>query len=245
MKTAVRFALLLAALTPAPASAQDPGMSEVVVTGSRIPSPNYDNDGQVVQIRPSRPAIGLRRTADFAVMIVTIAGDTREAEPRRAEILNMVRSAIDLAGRSGVELGTGSLIVEPLTAANFRNLPMVNDGRPDTDRVTFLAKVRLDNATDATAAVERIERFVRAVPASGRAEMRKVGELGLSVVAPDQYRGQILDLIAADSRTAAGRFGTNYAVEVTGLDRPVEWMRASLTEVFLYVPYSVTVRPGS
>jgi hypothetical protein len=156
----------------------------------------------------------------------------------------MVRSAIDLAGRSGVELATGTLIVEPLTAANYRNLQMANDGRPDTDRVTFLVKARLDNTTDAAAALQRIERFVRAVPAAGRAEMRQIGELGLSVVAPDQYRGQILDLIATDANATAARFGTNYAVEAVGLDRPVEWMRASLTEVFLYVPYNITVRPA-
>lgn len=176
---------------------------------------------------------------------VNIAGDTRETATRREEILNMVRSALDLAARSGVELATGTLIVEPLTAANYRNLQMYNDGRPDTDRVTFLVKVRLDGTTDAAAAIQRIERFVHAVPASGRAEMRRVGELGLSVVAPDQYRGQILDLIAADSRAAATRFGPTYAVEVVGLERPVEWMRASLTDVFLYVPYGVTVRPAS
>jgi hypothetical protein len=243
MKIAVRFALLSALILPAAALAQDPGMNEVVVTGSRIPR-NLDNDDPVT-VLTSRPAIGLRRTADFAVINVNIAGDTRETATRREEILNMVRSALDLAARSGVELATGTLIVEPLTAANYRNLQMFNDGRPDTDRVSFLVKVRLDSATDAAAAIQRIERFVHAVPASGRAEMRRVGELGLSVVAPDQYRGHILDLIAADSRAAAARFGPNYAVEVVGLDHPVEWMRASLTDVFLYVPYGVTVRPAS
>jgi hypothetical protein len=39
------------------------------------------------------------------------------------------------------------------------------------------------------------------------------------------------------------KLGADYAVEVKGLDRPVEWSRASLTEVLLYVPYSYTVVP--
>ncbi|HEV2818849.1 MAG TPA: TonB-dependent receptor [Allosphingosinicella sp.] len=239
MKTVARLGLLLLLLAPAAVPAQDPGMNEVMVTGSRIPR-NFGNNEPVI----SRPAIGLRRTADFAVMIVTVAGDTREEQRRRDEIFAMVRSAIELAGRSGVELATGAIIVEPLTIDNYRGLPLTNDGRPDSEQVTFLVKTRLGGETDAAAALQRIERFVRAVPAAGRAEMRRVGELGLSVVAPDQYRGQILDLIAADSRAAAARFGPNYAVEVAGLDRPVQWMRASLTEVFLYVPYNVTVRPA-
>jgi hypothetical protein len=237
MSIIVRLCLLLLALLPAPALAQDPGMNEIIITGSRIARGSTDPGA-------NRPAIGLRRTADFAVMYVSIAGDTRETERRREEMLTMVRSAIDLAQRSGVELATGDFIVEPLTAANYRNLPMMNDGRPDTDRVAFLVKTRLGADTDAASALQRIERFVRAVPATGRAEIRPSGSLTLSVVAPDQYRGQILDLIAADARTAAARFGPSYAVEARGLDRPVEWMRASLTEVFLYVPYNIVVRPA-
>jgi hypothetical protein len=236
MPIVTRFALLLLALLPAsPASAQDPGMAEIIVTGSRI---DRDEPGG------NRPAIGLRRTADFAVMYVSIVGDTRETERRREEILTMVRSAIDLAGRSGIELSTGDFILAPLTAANYRTLQMVNDGRPDTDRVTFLVKTRLAGEADGNAALQRIEQFVRAVPAAGRAEMRPSGALTLSVVAPDQYRGQILDLIAADSRATAQRFGPTYAVEASGLDRPVEWSRASPTEIILYVPYSIVVRPG-
>lgn len=238
MTLVARFALplLMLMLAPAPALAQDPGMAEVMVTGSRVTDRDEPGGG--------RPAIGLRRTADFAVMYVSIVGDTRETDRRREEILTMVRSAIDLAGRSGIELSTGDFILAPLTAANYRTLQMVNDGRPDTDRVTFLIKTRLSGEADGNAALQRLQQFIRSVPANGRAEIRPTGELTLSVVAPDQYRGQILDLIAADSRATALRFGPNYAVEASGLDRPVEWSRASPTEVILYVPYSIVVRPA-
>ena len=230
-----RWVLLSLILMPAPTLAQDPGMNEIIVTGSRRSQDDFDQ---------SRPAIGLRRTADFAVMYVTIAGDTRDIERRREEIFTMVRGAIEQAQRSGVELATGDFIIEPLTIDNYRNLPMSNDGRPDTDRVTFLVKTRLAADTDGASAVERIDRFVRAVPAVGRAEIRRTGQLTLSVVAPDQYRERILELVAADSQAAAARFGPGYAVEARGLDRPVEWMRASLTDVFLYVPYNIVVRPA-
>lgn len=230
-----KLALPLVALLSSASWAQDLGEAEIVVTSARREADDFDE---------SRPAVGLRRTADFAVMGVSIAGDTRDMERRREEIWAMVRSAIELAGRSGIELATGEFVLEPLTLANYRNLPMMNDGRPDTDRINFLAKARLGAGTDAAAAIERIERFVRAVPATGRAEIRRSGELTLSVVGPDQYRGEILDLIAADSRAAAARFGPSYAVTATGLDRPVEWMRAGLTEVFLYVPYNIVVVPA-
>lgn len=41
----------------------------------------------------------------------------------------------------------------------------------------------------------------------------------------------------------ATKMGPDYAVEAHGLERPIEWTRASLTEVFLYVPYDYAVVP--
>ena len=81
------------------------------------------------------------------------------------------------------------------------------------------------------------------MPAVGRAEMEPQGELTLSVVRPDQYRGAIIDLVAADAYATAATMGPDYAIEAKGLERPVEWSRASLTEVFLYVPYRYDVVP--
>jgi hypothetical protein len=224
---------LLACAAPAPAQ-DDLGAGEIIVTAARREADDYD---------AAVPAVGLRRVADFAVQVVTVTGDTRDAAKRREEIYAMIRGAIELAGRRpGIELATGELVVERLTQANYRDLPLSSDGRPDTDRTSFLVKTSLSGG-DAKAALDRIDAFIKAVPSVGRAEMRGTGNLTLSVVAPAQYRGQILDLVAADARATAARLGPGYGVDARGLDRPVEWTRASLTEVFLYVPYSYGVVP--
>jgi len=217
------------------ASAQSgAALEEVVVTAMRRDADNYDE---------RIPAIGLRRIADYAVQQVYVAGDTREADQRRSEIYAMIKGAIELAtGRGGIELATGEMVVEPLTLTNYRNLPLQNDGRPDSERTSFLIKTRL-SGVDAKAALERIHNFIKSVPTVGRAELKPQGELTLSVVGPDQYRGQIIDLVAADARQTAAKLGQDYAVQAKGLDRPVEWSRASLTEVFLYVPYAYDVLP--
>jgi hypothetical protein len=236
MRTSFCLALLLATSPPAlaqDANSQDYSSNEVVVSANRRQFGNYE------QI----PLVGLRRTADFAVQYASIAGDTRDTPKRREEIFAMVRSAILLAGQHGVDLATGQVIVEPLTLENYRNLPLMNDGRPDSDRVSFIVKTRLAEAGDAKAALERIEAFIKSVPPVGRAEMRMDGGLTLSVVGPNKYRGQIIDLISADAKATGARLGPDYAVEARGLDRPVEWSRATLTEVFLYVPYNYTVVP--
>ena len=240
------LALLLATLA-APAGAQNIGESEIIVTGSRIARPNYDPDNPISTIETLRPpAIGLTRLADFAVQVVTIEGDTRDEQKRRDEIFGMVRKAIELAGkRGGIELATGQFVVEPLTLANYRNLELEeDDDRDEVEQVSFLVKARLAAGMDAKAALDRIEAFIKAVPAVGRAEMEADGDLTLSVVGPDQYRDAIVERVAADAKAMAARLGPAYAVHANGLDRPVEWARASLTEVYLYVPYSYSVVPA-
>ncbi|HEY1606930.1 MAG TPA: TonB-dependent receptor [Allosphingosinicella sp.] len=225
---------LLLLICATPALTQDLTGSEIVVTGTRVRS---DNDDSI-------PAIGLRRVADYAIQQVDVVGDTRDPQKRRDEIFQMIRGAIALAPKSsGVELATGDLVVEPLTLDNYRNLPLHADNRPDTDKTSFLVKTRLAANGDAKAALDRISAFIKAVPTVGRAEMRPSGDLTLSIVAPDQYRSRIIDLVAADAKATAAKLGPDYAVEAKGLDRPVEWSRASLTEVFLYVPYSYTIVP--
>jgi hypothetical protein len=222
-------------MSAAPALAQDLTGSEIVVTGTRRSADNYD---------AAIPAIGLRRVADYAIQEVVVVGDTREQARRRDEIFQMIRGAIALAGKSGgIELATGEMVVEPLTLDNYRNLPLQTDGRPDTDRTSFMVKTRLSANGDAKAALDRISAFIKSVPTVGRAEMRPTGDLSLSIVSPDQYRGRIVDLVSADAHATAAKLGPDYAVEARGLDRPVEWSRASLTEVFLYVPYSYTIVP--
>jgi hypothetical protein len=246
---AVRIALSLLAMLPAPAFAQDINAGEVVVTGTRARQvymdPRTNTAVETEEDASALPSIGMRRRADFALLPVIVAGDTRELDQRRAEILTMVRSALDLARRSGIELAIGDFFVVPLTAENYRTLIFRGDGRPDSERVAFFVKTRLGaSADEANQAITRLEQFVRSVPAAGRAEMRAAGALTLSIVAPDQYRSQILDLVAEDARAIAGRFGPQQQVEAHGLDRPVEWRRAGVTEVFLYIPYRLVFRPA-
>jgi hypothetical protein len=216
---------------------------EVIVTAMRRTSYASDDDesGPASRI----PAIGLKRTADFAVWFVNITGDTRDGQKRRDEVYAMLKNAIEIAGRrGGIELGTGTSVVEPLTLANYRNVPLVNAGRIDTDRVNFIVKTRLGGGIDAKAALDKVEAFIKSVPAVGRAELTRDNDLTLSVVDPDQYRGAVADLVAADARTYAAKIGANYGVEVKGLDRKIEWTRASLTEVMLYLPYSYVIMPA-
>src|SRR6185369_8950221 len=73
--TMTRKAFLLAALLYGTSSAfaQDYGNDEIMVTAMRREAENYSAEV---------PAVGLRRTADFAIVEVSITGDSRDSEQR-------------------------------------------------------------------------------------------------------------------------------------------------------------------
>ena len=228
----------------APAFAQDDGTSEIVVTAMKRLTPD-DEDRIKEKPVPVPAAVQmLRRTADFAIQQVTIASDTVGEDEAKKEVFAMVRKAIDLAGSSGVLVASGEIVVEPLTMANYNDL-QVGDDDDDVDGqfVKFLVKVPLAPGIDAKAALAKIDQFIKKVPQVGRAEMKPYSELTLSVVNPEQYRGAIIDLVAKDTAATSAKFGAGYGVEVTGLDKPVQWKRAGLTEVQLFLPANSTIRP--
>jgi hypothetical protein len=233
----------LLALMPLPLLAQDNGLGEIIVTASRrevAGAASEDDADSAARV----PAIRLRRTADYAVWFVNITGDTREAARRQQEIYDMLKNAVTLAGRNGgIELGTGTYVVEPLTMANYRNVPLTGAGRSDSERANFIIKTKLVGGLDAKAALAKVEAFIKAVQPVGRAELTRNDDQTLSIVNPDQYRTAIADLVAADAKGYAARFGPEYRVEISGIDKPVEWSRASLTEVVLYLPYSYRIVP--
>lgn len=217
----------------ATAAAQDLQSQEIVVTGSRIDQSDYSD---------MQPAVGLRRQADFLVQRAVIRGDTRDGDEREEEIRAMLLRAIEQAGRSGVELAIGDYIVTQLTAANAADLALTGDRRPDSEMISFLVKAPLAGSS-VEAAQRRIQGFIEAVPEVGRAQMDTLGDPTLSIVGPDSYRAAIIAEVAADAKRQADVMGDGYAVELTGLNMPVQWSRAGPGEVLLYIPYELSVVP--
>ncbi|MBN8820294.1 MAG: TonB-dependent receptor [Sphingomonas sp.] len=220
-------------LLAAPLQAQDLNSAEIVVTANRVEQDSYSRD---------MPAVGLRRPADYLVQQVVIRGDTRDPKERRREIYEMLGKAVGMATKSGIELAYGDYILTPLTAENVTDLALKNDNRPDSQRVDFLVKVRLSGVTGQQAEA-KIAKFIDAVPEVGRAQMDAFDDSTLSVVGPDSYRQKIAAVIAEDARMLAQTVGEGYAVEIEGLNMPVQWTRAGASDVLLYIPYKLTVVP--
>ena len=232
MKRTVAIALAMILIQPA--SAQDLGQQEVVVTASRIEQDNYQRD---------MPAVGLRRTADFLVQEVVIRGDTRDPKQRALEIRQLLQKAVQLASKQGVQLAFGDYILTPLTMANLDEITLTNDNRPDSQKIEFLVKAPLGGKESGTTAEKRIEDYVEAVPEVGRAQMDMSGESSLSIIGPDNYRVQIADKVMEDARALSAKMGSDFAVTIEGLNMPVLWTRAGPSEVMLYIPYKLVIVP--
>lgn len=217
----------------APTSAQDLERQEIVVTGSRIDQDDYLD---------FQPAVGLRRKADFLVQQVTIRGDTRDPKQRVAEIRAMLRKAIELGPKGGIELAQGEYVITQLTLGNAEDLELEDDRRPDSQRIDFLIKASLAGRT-VEQAQAAIAKFIEDVPEVGRAQMEEMGDATLSVIGPDSYRPAVIAAVVEDAKRQSALMGEGYGVELTGLNMPVQWARSSPGEVLLFIPYELKVRP--
>ena len=209
-----------------------PPLGEVMVTANRQNAPYYRQD---------RPVVGLRRPADAAVMAFTVTSDSRDYAVRKQEIQTVLSAAMSKAKAAGFELVIGNFQLEPLTDQNRKDLSYEYGGRVDTSRVTIMAKTRLAGSADA--ARERLETFINSIKGSGRAAVETAGTIQLTVINPDQYRDQVLKLVAEDARHNAALFGPEFTFNVSGTDLPIVWTQVSSTEVFLFVPYRYNINP--
>ena len=202
------------------------------------------------------------------VRTITITSDSRDGAMRTREVEAMLLSALDLADREGLSLVTGVYEVTVVTKANWRDLFPGLVGKPasdddddddddeDDDDSSTVSPGFVDNGNEATVTLKvktkltgsiaeaqgRITRFVKKVPPNGRAQMAQQGQLALTIINPEQYRDEIYRRIAAGTKHAIEFYGSDYGAEITGLDREIKWEQANSSEVFLFIPYSFTVR---
>ncbi len=270
-RTLSRIVAMALLATPLQVSAQeDESMGEVIVTAQRR-SERLPSVMTSLPYLDRRPAIGLRRTADGVVRRIEIGSDSRSEDMRRSEVQAMLLAALDRASRDGLSLVTGELEVKEVTRENWRTLfpalasPSTTSDDEDEDNsydededegngkvqpgfeddgstatARLMIKARLTGTIDD--AQRKVSAFVKAVPATGRSEIRQLGTMALTIVNPEQYREEINARIARSALQAASPYGAGYGVEVTGLDRAIAWAQVSNTEVFLYIPYAFAVR---
>lgn len=238
------FLALLLAFQANAALAQDFDVDEeqvnfqdanIVVTGTRIRS-EFEGYSSTI------PVVGYQRQADYLLQPIRITGDTRDATQRADEVYQTIERFLRAANAQGFTIAYGDVVTKDVTAANLRDLPLRNAGRPDTSAITLYASTKLAEM-DVVTAQSRLTALVKGFRPTGRALVENGGDPSLSIVGPDRYRSQIAEAVAKDAIRTAALFGEGYAVEVAGLEGTVQWQRRGTTDLFLYIPYRLTITP--
>ena len=205
---------------------------EVVVTGARAAAEDL-------------PGITLKRAGDFLLLQVRVTNDTRDKKGRANEIYKTIKNAISIAKKdSAITMSVlqGSLVI-PLTADNYQ-IELSDGERQDTSEALITIKTKISsNVANPTKLVEKLKQFAKSVPVEGRVEVIALADVDVSVVNPNQYRYEILDLVSKDINYITEKLGEDYRVVLEGINRPVQWSRSGPLHLSLYVPYSYTVIP--
>ncbi|MBV1908481.1 MAG: hypothetical protein KUG78_04115 [Kangiellaceae bacterium] len=210
------------------------GTDEVVITGSRMID-DYD----------IMPAVTVKRQADFLVQNVRLINDSRSPELRKEEIIGTIDNLLKSSKRmKGIELSYGEGFLMPVNL-NDDSLQLIEDRRRiDTSHVDIFVKVALDDKKSAKTQIASLRKFIAKTKLVSRTEIEVLGDIGLSIVHPEQDRYEILKKIVAENNKIKNIVGGNCETTVNGLEGRVQWDRSDITTLTMYIGYGTELKCG-
>jgi hypothetical protein len=205
-------------------------VDEVVITGIR--------SGEYTEM----PAITFKKKADFLVQRVKLINDSRSPELRKTEIIQTIKNLITESRKiKGIELSYGEGFLVPVNLDD-NSLPIIDDKRAsDTSRINFSIKIALSEKQPAKVKIEELKKFLKSANLVGRTLLEQEGDIGLSIVNPEQYRYEILSLISKENNKLKESFGSDCSTENEGISGRVEWERTAVDELVLFIRFKTKV----
>lgn len=115
------------------------------------------------------------------------------------------------------------------------------DDREDTNGATIFIKYALTPTTDVNSAIRTLNDFVRGAKMVGRSKLVPSGEMALSVVNPERYRGEVIAALAATVRDLRTAFGPTCKIAISDFSLRLQWQRSDVFELTLCLPYDLRV----
>lgn len=228
MKTRIGFLLGLAASV---AFAQDAILEEIMVTGYRSDADYYE-----------MPAVTITRKADFLVQNIRLTNDSRSPDLRKTEIIETIQNLIRRSqSMEGMALSYGRGFLEPIDLDDEALQLLEDRQRVDTNYVDIYAKVALNPVRSSKVQIADLREFISGAKTAGRTEILPLGDIGLSIIGPEQYRYEIIQKIAAENIRVSQAMNAECEITIGGLEGRVQWERTSVSELTLYIPYGMEV----
>lgn len=190
---------------------------------------------------PNLSAVGLRQRADAIALPITVSSDQRDPELRADElrqVRELFRKKVHDTPRIQVRPGPVSLSARP---AQKMESVLSSAAEPVSQSSYYLIVAIDKNKGDIYSSVADARRFMADLRLPGKA-LCSVGDPVLSVDNPEQYRKQLLQLVAQELATLKETLGSKTTFTLDGLHRPVMVRAADDITVELFIPYTVEVR---
>lgn len=195
----------------------------------------------VASAKETSPPVSIRKTGDYLLLQVNMVNDTRDPDKRRLEMYDTVKGIISAASEvSNLEVSTREMV---LSLQNYQVRLEDQHDKADASSVELLFKLPLLPSDDVAALTSKLRQFSRKVQVVGRTEVFS-GEIGISMKNPERFRYEVISKIAEDVKKLKGLFGDGFEILVKGLDQRLQWRRATISEIELYLPYSYEVLPS-
>lgn len=231
-----RFALVVVVATSllaAPsARAQDgDSLESIVVTGSRI---SYRD-------LLDTPAVSITRAGDYLLLPMTLVNDTRNEQGRKDEIHSTIQKMLARTGQR-FDIVHGETFTTRMNQDNYR-IPLDNDAkRPDVNQVSLFVRTAIAGKPElAEEMTLALHAFVEKAERVGRTEIDVDKETALSLNRPERFRHEIVKAIAEDTGKVRDVLGDGCKVLISGLSSRIEWERVSVSELMLYIPYTMDI----
>jgi len=85
--------------------------------------------------------------------------------------------------------------------------------------------------------IAELRLFISSAKPVSRTEIEIKGNIGLTIVDPEQYRYNILKKINTENSKVKSVVGGSCEIKIMGLESRVMWERSSISELTLYIPY--------
>ena len=191
------------------------------------------------------PGIVLQKKADFVLVELELLNDSRDESVRARELHNTIKNALKQSKKSEhIQLSyVENDIVIPITDSNYK-IDLLEGRRPDTNVAWIRVKTNLTNSSlDVIDLITKIKAFSSTIKLEGRTEINISRDVDISVVNINQYRKQLIDLIAQDISYVTGALGDEYKVVLSGLDKPIQSFRSGSSSLSLFIPYTYQIVP--
>ncbi len=195
------------------------------------------------------PGVRLIRKGDSLLLTVQLINDSIEPERRNQELKETLANMLAAADADQtIELSVvdkEGYITE--VSSIDQNVDILGStAQRGMSHIDIRLKTSIpDEAIDGQPLVKRLRDFVGSTSTVGRTVVTPTGKVDISILNPEQYRGEIIKLITAEIGLITGELGDDYKVILEGLEKPLGWRRTGIVDLELYIPYRFKVIPGT